>query len=292
MNKREKWIGYLFVGPNLLGVLVFMVIPCLFAVILSFSNWNHLSSLLTIDFVGFEKFQTMLNDENFFLSLKNNMIYTFLGVPITLAISLFIAVILNDKVFMKKTMRAMFFMPYITNGIAVAFVWMLLFSPVDGPINSFLMSIGVNEPPGWLTSTKWALPALVVIYIWSHIGFNIIIYLANLQSISKELYEAADVDGASAWHKFINITFPMVTPSTFFLLITGVIGSFKVFGIVVGLTGGGPAGSTYVLGYYIYITAFRYYDIGYASALSLVLFVMILIITILQWIGQKKWVHY
>jgi len=292
LNKREKWLGYVFIAPNLIGIIVFMVIPCLFAILLCFAEWNHMAGLSEIKFVGLDNFMRMWKDETFIKSLKNNLMYTTLGVPLAVAISLIVSVILNDKVFAKKTLRAMFFIPYITNGVAVAFVWMLLLEPNRGPLNSFLKSIGIDNPPMWLASTKWAVPALIIIYIWSHIGFNTIIYLANLQNISRDYYEAAEVDGARTWHKFVYITCPLLTPSTFFLLVTGIIGSFKVFGIVVALTQGGPGNSTFVLGYYIYVTAFRYYDMGYASAMSWVLFIMIFIVTFIQWQGQKRWVHY
>lgn len=292
MNKQEKWLGYLFIAPNLIGIFIFMLIPCLFAVALCFMEWNHMAGLSAMKFIGLDNFQKLWSDETFFKSLNNNLLYTVVGVPIAVGFSMVISVLLNDKVFAKRTLRAMFFIPYVTNGIAVSFVWMLLYEPRKGPLNGLLMSLGIDNPPMWLASTKWALPALIIIYIWSHIGFNTIIYLANLQNIPKDLYEAADVDGAKSRHKFIFITLPMLSPSTFFLLVTGIIGSLKVFGIVAALTQGGPGDSTTVLGYYIYVTAFRFYDMGYASAMSLVLFVMIFIVTFIQWQGHKRWVHY
>ncbi|WP_240762090.1 carbohydrate ABC transporter permease [Paenibacillus thalictri] len=292
MNKQEKLLGYLFIAPNLIGITVFMLIPCLFAFALCFMEWNHMAGLAEMKFVGLEKFAQLAGDETFWKSLKNNVMYTVIGVPLAVALALIVSVVLNDKVFIQKTLRAMFFIPYVTNGIAVAFVWMLLYEPRRGPLNGFLKAFGVDNPPMWLASTKWALPALIIIYIWSHIGFNTIIYLAHLQGIPRDLYEAAEVDGAKGWQKFTYITFPLLSPGTFFLLVTGIIGSFKVFGIVNALTQGGPGDSTTVLGYYIYTTAFRFYDMGYASVMSLVLFVMIMIVTVIQWQGQKRWVHY
>lgn len=292
MDKREKWLGYVFIAPNLLGILIFMVLPCLFAMVLCFAEWNHMAGLSEMRFVGFDNFKRLWGDETLLRSLRNNLLYTALGVPLAVLLSMLVAVVLNDKVFAKKALRAMFFLPYVTSGVAVAFVWMLLYEPKRGPLNGFLVSLGIDNPPGWLASTTWALPALIIIYIWSHIGFNTIIYLANLQNISRDLYEAAEVDGARSWQKFAQITFPLLSPSTFFLFITGIIGSFKVFGIVAALTQGGPGNSTSVLGYYIYINAFRYYDMGYASAISWMLFAMIFIVTFIQWQGQKRWVHY
>lgn len=292
MGKREQFLGYLFIAPSFIGITIFMIIPALFSLFLSFTEWNHLAGFSNIEFVGLAQFAKLWDDSTFMVSLKNNIIYTFLGVPIAVVISLLVAVILNDKVFGKNIFRAAFFLPYITNGIAVAFVWMLLFHPRQGPINSFLTAVGVESPPLWLASSTWALPALVIIYIWAHIGFNTIIYIANLQNISKELYEAAEVDGAKSWHKFVFITVPLLSPTTFFLMIIGVIGSLKVFGIIVALTQGGPGNSTTVLAYYVYVTAFNYYDMGYASAISWILFIIIFIFTFIQWQLQKKWVHY
>jgi multiple sugar transport system permease protein len=292
MKKSGRFIGYLFIAPSGIGVIIFMLIPFLLSLVLSFSNWNHLQSLSKISFVGLANFARLSGDEWFKVSFTNNIIYSFIGVPISVILALFLAVFLNDKVFGKTILRASFFLPYITNGIAVYFVWMLLFQPTTGPINMFLMSMGIKNPPQWLTSTKWALPALIIINIWATVGFNAVIYLANIQSISQEVYEAAEVDGARGFNKFFYITFPLISPSTFFLLMTGIITSFKVFGIVAALTQGGPVKSTSVLGYYIYTTAFRYYDMGYASAISWVLFGLIFVVTFVQWQLQKRWVHY
>jgi len=292
MKKNGRFIGYLFIAPNVIGVIVFMLIPFLFSLVLSFSNWNHLQGLSKINFAGFANFARLSGDEGFKVSLFNNIIYTFIGVPISVILALVLAVFLNDKVFGKAILRASFFLPYITNGVAVSFVWMLLFQPTTGPINMFLMSMGIKNPPQWLTSTKWALPALIIINVWATVGYNAVIYLANIQSISQDVYEAAEVDGARGFKKFLYITFPLLSPSTFFLLMTGIITSFKVFGIVAALTQGGPVKSTSVLGYYIYTTAFRYYDMGYASAISWVLFGLIFAVTFIQWQLQKRWVHY
>jgi len=292
MKKKEKLIGYLFIAPNVIGVIIFMLIPFLFSLVLVFSNWNHLQGLSKIHFVGLANLARLPGDEWFKESFINNIIYTFFGVPISVMLALLLSVFLNDKVFGKPILRAAFFLPYITNGVAVSFVWMLLFQPLTGPINMFLMSMGIKNPPQWLSSTKWALPALIIINIWATVGYNAIIYLANIQNISADIYEAAEVDGAMGVKKLLYITFPLLTPSTFFLLTTGIITSFKVFGIVAALTQGGPVKSTSVLGYYIYTTAFKYYDMGYASAISWVLFGLIFAVTFIQWQLQKRWVHY
>lgn len=291
MRKRDI-SGYLFIAPNLIGVIIFFVIPFLFAFVLAFSNWNHLQGLSTLEFVGLENFKRLFTDVWFLDSFRNNIVYSFVGVPVAIFIAIVLAPILNDKVFGKSILRACYFVPYITNGIAIAFVWMLLFQPRLGPINGFLRAIGIDNPPEWLASTTWALPALIIINVWATIGYNIIIYVAALQGISREIYEACDIDGASGVRKFFSITMPLLTPSTFFLLTTGLITSFKVFGIIQALTQGGPVRSTSVLGYYIYLTAFRYYDMGYASAISWVLFALIFAVTLVQFKLQKHWVNY
>ncbi|MEG0494290.1 MAG: sugar ABC transporter permease [Clostridia bacterium] len=290
--KKNNWIGYLFVAPNVIGVVVFMLIPFLFSVVLSVMDWNHLQGLSAMTFVGFQNFARLWTDQWFIASVNNNLLYTLIGVPVAVILGLMAAVMLNDRVFGKKFLRAMYFFPYVTNGVAVAFVWMLLFQPRTGPINMFLMSIGVQNPPQWFASTTWALPALIIINIWATLGYNAIIYLANIQSISAEVYEAAEVDGATGMKKFWHVTFPLLTPTTFFLLMTGIISSFKVFGIVSAITQGGPIRSTTVLGYYIYTTAFRNYDMGYAAAISMILFCMIFVVTFVQWRMQKRWVFY
>lgn len=291
-KKSNRYIGYLFIAPNVIGVTVFMLIPFLFSLVLVFSQWNHLKGITAIEFVGLKNFAKLWGDEWFKESLINNIVYTFVGVPISVLLSLVLAFFLNDKVFGKSIIRAVYFLPYITNGVAVGFVWMLLFQPTSGPINMLLMSLGAKNPPGWLSSTKWALPALIIINIWSTLGYNAVIYLSNMQNISSEIYEAAYVDGATGLKKFIHITVPLLTPATFFLSVTGIINSFKVFDIVASLTQGGPIRSTSVLGYYVYLSAFRYYDMGYASVISWVLFSIIFIITIVQWKLQKRWVFY
>ncbi|MEA5014711.1 MAG: sugar ABC transporter permease [Candidatus Limiplasma sp.] len=290
--KNNKLTGYLFIAPSFIGMTVFMLVPFVLAVTLSFAEWNHLSGLNTMQFMALENYTRAFTDKWFLSSLQNNLLYSFIGVPVSVALALAAAVFLNDRVYMKKLLRALYFFPYITNGLAVYYVWMLLFQPKNGLINMALKSIGMLNVPNWLMSTDWALPALIIINIWATIGYNVVIYIANIQNISSDVYEAGEIDGATGWQRFRYITFPLLTPSTFFLLTTGIITSFKVFGIVAALTQGGPVRSTTVIAYYAYVTAFRYYDMGYASAMSVMLFLMILIVTLVQWKLQKKWVHY
>jgi multiple sugar transport system permease protein len=183
-------------------------------------------------------------------------------------------------------------MPYISSIVAVSIVFQLLFQPSYGPINQFLKSIGVSNPPKWLADIHYALPSVMIIMTWVGIGFCLIVYMAALQSISKDLYESADIDGAGPWTRFRRITFPLVSPTTFFLLVTGLISSFKSFDIIKVLTEGGPSYSTSVVTYYLYTTAFENLKTGYASSMAWALFGCVLLITIFQLYGQKKWVNY
>lgn len=291
LQRRENVAGYLFIMPMLLGVSLFTVMPIVASLLLSFTEWNFLFGFKKIQFIGFDNFSRLFSDPVFWQSFVNNLIFILI-VPITMAISLCLAIILNKGVYFKDFFKVIYFMPYISSIVAVAMVWQVLFHPSYGPINSFLQAIGIDNPPSWLADVHFALPSVMIIMIWTSIGFNLIIYIAGLQSIPKDLYEAAEIDGANTWKKFRYVTFPMLSPTTFFLLITGVISSFKVFDVIKVLTEGGPAGSTSVVVYYLYDTAFVNLDMGYASAMALVLFVAILCVTAIQWFGQRKWVNY
>jgi multiple sugar transport system permease protein len=205
---------------------------------------------------------------------------------------LLLAVIINKHVYLKGFFKVLYFMPFISSVVAVAIVFQVLFHPTMGPINQFLMTLGIDNPPGWIADVNFALPSVMIILIWTGIGFNLIIYLAGLQNIPKELYEAAQMDGASVWYQFRKITVPLVSPTTFLLLVTGLISSFKVFDLIIVLTEGGPAHSTNTPVVYLYQQAFMELKTGYASSIALVLFIIILLITWIQFIGQKKWVNY
>lgn len=290
-QNRETWAGFLFVSPMLIGVTILTILPIVATVLLSFGDWNFVHGLNGFKWVGMKNFSRLFQDETFFHSLRNNAIFL-LVVPIYMAISMFLAIMIDKYVYMKGFFKVAYFMPYISNVVAVAVVWQVLFHPSYGPINQFLMAIGIDNPPKWIADTVYALPSVMTISIWMSIGFNMIVYLAGLQSIPKDLYEAADIDGANRWVQFRSITFPMLSSTSFFLLITGIIASFKVFDLIAVLTQGGPAGSTSMIVWYLYETAFINLKIGYASSMAIVLFLCVFVITILQWIGQKKWVNY
>jgi len=289
-HRKQQLVGYLFIAPNLTGVLVFFILPALFSIVLVFTDWNF-ANRNSFNFIGLENFKRMFNDDAFRISVKNTLIFI-LSVPVMVFLAFLLAVALNNSVYLKKTLRAMYFMPYITSGVAVAFVWMVLFEPYQGPINSFLKSVGVENPPGWLASPATAMYSIDIIWIWLMVGYKMVIYLAALQEIPEELKEAARIDGANVFQVIRYVTIPLVSPTTLLLMITSFIGTIKHFGIIQALTEGGPGQATMVMAQLIYRAAFRYYEMGYAATISWVLFMAVLLITLLQWYTQKKWVYY
>jgi multiple sugar transport system permease protein len=290
-KRTETAMGYLFVGPMLIGLTVFTVLPILATLFLSLTEWNFVAGFDKIKFIGLKNFTKLFMDPIFLLSMKNNVILL-VTIPVTMIVSLLLAIVINKHVYMKGLFKIIYFMPYISSIVAVAVVFQVLFHPSYGPVNQLLMSLGMSNPPKWLADTTFALYSVMLIQVWVSIGFYLIIYIAGLQNIPKDLYESADIDGASAWHKFSSITVPMLSPTSFFLLVTGIIGSFKIFDLITVLTSGGPANSTSVMVYYLYETAFINLKTGYASAMGMVLLFTTLAITIVQWVAQKKWVNY
>lgn len=289
---NDNLAGYLFILPALIGFVGFILLPFLISFILSFTQWDFISGLGGIKFVGLANFKELLSDVWFTDSLRNNIIFTVTVVPTSLIVGLIMAVLIQKHTYLSTWVKVMIFMPYISSVVAIAVVWMVLLQPSFGPVNQFLNSIGIVNPPQWLADMKWSLPTLILITIWQGIGYYVIIYIGGLNSISESIYESAEIDGANFWVKFWSISVPLVSPTTFFLAITGIIGSFKVFDLVSVLTEGGPGTSTTVLAYYIYKSAFKYNRMGYASAIAWIVFIIIFIITIIQWKGQKKLVTY
>ncbi|QNK60893.1 carbohydrate ABC transporter permease [Paenibacillus sp. PAMC21692] len=288
--KRQRLIGYVFIAPNLIGMTVFMLIPALFSFYLMFTDWVFASGQPP-RFIGLDNFRMMVRDDLFAVSVKNTLL-VLIPVPISIMLGFVIAVMLNNRTYFQKTLRAFFFAPYFTSGIAIAFVWMVLFQPTNGPINAFLRSVGISDPPLWFASPDTAMYAVLVMMTAGGIGYNMIIYLAALQELSSEQLEAARIDGATFGQLLRQIIFPLVSPTTLFLTITGFIGSIKGFGMIYAITQGGPANSTTVFSIFAYKKAFSFYEMGYASAVSWTMFLIILFITLIQWAGQKKWVHY
>ncbi|RAR44199.1 carbohydrate ABC transporter permease [Paenibacillus sp. MDMC362] len=282
-KRKEALIGWLFLAPEIVGMLLLNVFALGFSLYLSLSDWDMLSGVQGIEFTGLDNYIKMFHDPTIIQAIKNNLIYMVLTVPIPIAIALVLSVLIHNSVFFKSYFKVAFFIPYISSIIAVAAVWSALFHPSLGPINQFLMDLGISNPPKWLVDPKTSLLAISIISSWAGLGYTIIIYMAGLTNISNEIYEAADIDGASAIKKFFAITVPMLRPTTFFLLITMLIGSFKVFDIIAFLTEGGPNNSSTVLVFRIYEEGFQNYNMGYASAISWLLFAIIGLITALTW---------
>lgn len=286
---KKNIIAYSFILPNFLGFAIFTLIPMIFAFALAFLHWDGANP---ITFAGLDNFKHLFEDETFKISIINTVYYSVGTVPLTLVASLGIAILLNKKIFARNFFRTVFFFPYVASLIAIAVVWNMIFNPSMGIVNSFLTSMGIANPPGWTSSTTWAMPVLIFVSIWKGMGYYMVIYLAALQGILSDLYEAASLDGANSWQKFRNVTLPMLTPTTFFVSIMLTISCFKVFDFVYMMTQGGPGRSSMVLVYHIYNTAFREFAYGYSSAMSMVLFVIVLAITIIQFRQEKKWVSY
>jgi multiple sugar transport system permease protein len=291
-RKRRNTIeGYLFILPNLIGFLVFTLFSVVFSAVISFTNWDMITGFRDIEFIGIKNYIELFTDNWFIESVLNNLFFIAF-IPLYLFVALIVATILNGSVYFSKIIRTIIYLPQVTNVVIVSLLWSFLLRPNGGIINNLLMAIGIANPPQWFGSIFWVKPALVLIMLWSGLGYNTLLYLGGLQSISKDLYEAADIDGASKVRQFFSITIPMVSPTTFFMLIMGLISSFQMWSNVQILTSGGPGTASTVIGFYIYRTAFRYGQMGYASSMAWVLFVFVLIITLFQWHGQKKWVNY
>jgi len=269
-----------------------MVFPMVFSFYLSFTDWNLFGKIADMEFINFDNYAKTLTDDYFKAAITNNLMFTIIAIPILIILAILIAILLNKKIFLRGTIRAMIYMPYVATITASAVIFTVLFHPEYGPINTFLRSLGIVNVPGWTMSSKWALITVILFWIWKQLGYSVVIFLSALQGISRSYYEAADIDGATAFKKFRYITLPLISPTTFFVLITSVIASFKVFAEVQVMTGGGPGTSTMTMVYHIYRTGFEYFDMGYASAVAWIFFVLVLVVTVIQWIGQKKWVNY
>ena len=283
--------GYTFILPNIIGVLLFTLFPMLFSLFISFTDWDYTQGIGNWNFIGFQNFIEMWSDKWFTSSLINTVIFSIVVVPATVFLALVIAVVIDKFCFGKLPIRLAMFMPYISNVVAVAIVWVMMYSPW-GPFTQMVKLFGVENPPQWLGDYDWALPAIILMTIWSNVGYAVMIYTSSIQSLPRDVYEAADVDGAGEIRKFFKLTVNFLSPTTFFLIITTFITSFQVFAPIQIMTRGGPGSSTNVLVYYIYTSAFSFYRMGYAAAMSWILFIILFIITIVQWQGQKKWVSY
>ncbi|MFD8772309.1 sugar ABC transporter permease [Streptomyces sp. NBC_00117] len=266
------------VAPALLHAALWIGLPVVAAVFLAFTSYDVLSAP---KFVGLDNFRDMLGDAVFRKSILNTVVYTFFTVPFGMALGLLLALGLNAGLRARGVFRTAIFLPQVTATVAIALVWLWIYNPRNGLFTTLLSIFGV-ESPAWLASTTWAMPSVILVGIWQGIGMKMLIYLAALQNLPKELYEAASVDGASKVRQFFSLTLPLLKPATFFVLITSMITAFQSFDQIYILTDGGPANSTTMMTYEIYKSAFREFRVGYACAQSLVLFVLLMAFTLVN----------
>lgn len=287
---RKNWTAYLFLTPGLMHFVVFTLFAVGFAFYISFHEWNIIKP--DKPFVGLENYQRLLTDTRFHRAVLNTL--TFLvGVPLNLGCALAVALLLNTKVRGQALFRTMFYLPVVTPLVVSAIIWKWVYQGDYGLLNYYLLKLGIIEQKiFWLANPDLALPALIIMGIWTGTGAPMVIYLAGLQSIPEEMYDAAKVDGASAWQRLIYITVPLLRPTTFFLVVTNVIGTFQIFTEVYVMTNGGPLNRTTTIGYYLYVNAFRELDMGYATAMAFVLFAMIFVFTLIQWKYTRGDVEY
>lgn len=291
---RDNRAAFFFLLPCMLGFLVFVAFPVLASLGLSFTEWNFLGGLKTIKWVGLENFIHLFSGQDawFSVSFWNTLIFAAVTVPVGLALGLVLASVINRNVYGSSIFRFVVFIPYISSIVASVIVWQVVFQPSYGPVNSLLAAIGLENLPKWFVDSKYAFPLIMVFQIWQTLGYNIIVFYAGMKNISKDLYEAATVDGAGEWQKFWSITIPGISPTTFFLSTMGLIASFKVFDVISVATGGGPGKSTSIIAFYIYREAFENYRMGTASAAAWIMFIIIFAVTLFQLYGQNKWVNY
>ena len=287
-RRKEGLVAAVMVAPNLIGLLVFMVVPTVISILMSFTDWNLLN---TSSFIGLTNFKEAFSDPLFWKTLKNTVVYVFWKVPFNIFISLILAVLINQRMYGRTFFRAILFLPMIASSVSVALLWQPLFDMSSGMLNKILTTIGL-PPSTWIYDPKTSMMSVVIVALWKEIGYYMVMFLAGLQSIPSTYYEAASIDGASAARKFLFITIPLISPTTFFVMIISIIGSFQIFDLTTVLTAGGPSNSTNTLIMYVYQAGFRFFRMGYASALSTILFVIVLIFTIIQDKLSKKWVFY
>ena len=291
LSRREALWGYAFIVPWIVGFVIFTLGPMIASLYFSFTKYNIIDPPV---WIGLRNYQRMLfEDPLFWHSLQRTLYYAALALPLGLILGLFLAILLNQKIPGINLWRTAYFLPSVVAGVAVSLLFVRLFNPRVGMVNPVLMSLGIENPPGWLSDPNWSIPALVIMSLWG-VGGGMIIYLAGLQGIPTHLYDAAKIDGAGAWHRFRHITIPMMTPVIFYNLVMGLIGSFQYFTEVYVATSGdgGPVRSTLVYNLYLYQNAFKYFEMGYASSLAWFLLLLTLAATLLVFRSSPLWVFY
>ncbi|OGK10937.1 MAG: hypothetical protein A2W80_10740 [Candidatus Riflebacteria bacterium GWC2_50_8] len=289
-NKRKQdWAAYLYLMPVVVILVIFHVLPIFYSLAVSFYEWDLIGDP---EFIGAGNYLRLFDDPMFYKSLWNTLYYALLSVPLSIISSLAIALLLNNPISAMGLYRTVYFIPVITSINAVAIVWNFIYHPDFGLLNKILAIFSI-DPQTWLQDPFWAMPCIIFMSVWKGLGYNVIIFLAGLQNIPKHLYEAARIDGANRWQQFRHITWPLLTPTTFFIFTISVIGSFQVFSQVYMMTPrGGPLKSTMVVVYYLYRKAFEQFEFGYALAMAFVLFMIIFACTLFNKLYLEKKVHY
>jgi len=287
LRREETLAGYFFILPNFLGFAIFTIFPIFFAFYMSFMKWDLSTSP---QYIGLGNFSSLGQDELFWKALGNSLYYTLGAVPIGVAMAFFLALLLNQKIKGVILFRTLYFLPQITLVVASAIVWNWIYQPDFGLLNYLLGLVGI-EGPRWIYSSTWAMPAMIIYCNWMGVPPSSLILLAGLQGIPGELYEAAEIDGARTFDRLRYITFPLMTPSLFFVIVTSLIGAMQTFSQFYILTRGGPSFATTPIVMYIFNNAFAYFKLGYASAIAIVLFAILLVITLIQWRIANRWVY-
>ncbi len=282
---KRALAGWAFILPNFIGFSILTLGPVLILFYMAFTKWNIFGGS---EWIGLDNYARLMGDRSFHTALFNTLYYAAFHIPITLVVSLGLAMLLNTKIRALGFFRTAAFFPYITSIVAVAVVWNQLFSPDSGFINQSLRAIGIANPPGWTASTAWSMPAVIIVGTWREAGYYMLLFLAGLQTVPRELDEAAQVDGANAWQRFVSVTLPCLRPTTFFVTIILTIQSLKVFDLVLVLTNGGPGQSTLVLSQFIYNEGFVYNEFGYGASAAVVLFFVALAVTIFQFLVNRQ----
>jgi multiple sugar transport system permease protein len=285
----EEWFGYLFISPMVAGYVFFLLGPIVTAFVMSFTNWSLLKEF---KFVGlFNYNRAFFEDSLFWESVTNTLIFSAGFVPLDLSLALLLAIMLRRKWPGIVFFRTAIFSPVVVSIVVWAIVWKYIFATDHGIVNQLLQFAGI-EGPAWLYNEQLTMGVIIFVSVLKNVGLKMVIFLAALNDIPQMYYEAARIDGASGWRSFRHITLPLITPSIFLAAVITIIGSLKIFGQIFVMTKGGPGTSTYVIVYYIYETAFKMYDFGYASAIAVVLFILTLALTLVQWHARKRWIHY
>lgn len=292
LEKQEARVAFTFVLPFFIGFVIFGIAPFLYALFISFVDFNDFKPLNSLKWAGLSNYTAIFKDQIAMSSYLKSFYYTIIYVPLLTIVGFLSAVLLNKHFYWKSFSRSLFLMPYIANIVAISIVFSMLFDPFGGIVNSLLKLIGVENPPLWFAGSQTAILTTAIVAVWANFPFQMIVYLAALQGVSRDLYEAAEIDGATKWQQLVRITLPIVSPTTFFLVITATIGSFQNFTIFNALTRGGPGTASRVSSLNIYEEAFSFNHYSYAAAQAIVLFLIIMVISAIQWGGQKKWVHY